>query len=88
MDVGERIVHTVDPLHFGTFGGLATKIIWAVFGLLLTSLAVTGAYIFAKRTRVAIREGVNLSFLDYLGSWKWPSVVLVTVVPATAFAFW
>lgn len=88
MGTGERIVHTVDPLHFGTFGGLATKIIWAVFGLLLTSLAVTGAYIYAKRTRVAIRDGVNLSFLDYLGTWKWPSVALVTVVPAIAFIFW
>ncbi|WP_206520288.1 PepSY-associated TM helix domain-containing protein [Altererythrobacter sp. BO-6] len=88
MGIGERIVHTVDPLHFGTFGGLVTKIIWAVFGLLLTILAVTGACIYAKRTRLAIREGVNLSFLDYLGAWKWPSVALVTVVPAIAFLFW
>lgn len=88
MPIGERIVHTVDPLHFGTFGGLATKLLWAVFGVLLTGLAVTGAMIYAKRTKLAVRHGVNLSFLDYLGAWKWPSVSVVTIVPAVAFLFW
>lgn len=87
MGPGERIVHTADPLHFGTFGGLWTRILWAVFGLLLTGLAVTGAIIYAKRTRLAVRDGVNLTFLNYLGSWKWPSVALVTIVPIVAFVF-
>lgn len=88
MGVGERIVHTVDPLHFGTFGGLVTRLIWAAFGLLLTGLAFSGAYIYAKRSRIAIRDGINLSVLDYLGAWKWPSVALVTIVPMVAFLFW
>ncbi len=88
MPVGERIVHTVDPLHFGTFGGLVTKLLWAVFGLMLTALAATGATIYAKRTRMAVRDGVTLSFLDYLGAWKWPNLIVVTVVPAIAFIFW
>jgi uncharacterized iron-regulated membrane protein len=88
MGVGERIVHTVDPLHFGTFGGLATRLLWAVFGLVLTGLAASGAYLYAKRTRLALREGTPLALLDYLGAWKWPSVLLVTLVPAAAFVFW
>jgi uncharacterized iron-regulated membrane protein len=88
MGAGERIVHTVDPLHFGTFGGLATRLIWAIFGLLLTGLAASGAYIYAKRTRIALHEGFNLSLLDYLGVWKWPSLALVTLVPTAAFLFW
>lgn len=88
MTAAERIVHTVDPLHFGTFGGLATRLLWAVFGLALTGLAASGAYIYAKRTRLAVREGLNLSWLDYLGGWKWPSIALVTLVPAVAFTFW
>jgi uncharacterized iron-regulated membrane protein len=81
-------VHTADPLHFGTFGGLATKLIWVVFGLLLTGMAASGAYIYAKRTKIAVTSGVRLGFLDYLGPLKWPSVILITLVPAVAFLYW
>lgn len=88
MGAGERIVHTVDPLHFGTFGGLATRLLWATFGLALTGMAISGAYIYAKRTRIALRHGVSLGFLDFLGLWKWPNVALVILVPAIAFWFW
>lgn len=87
MGAGERIVHTVDPLHFGTFGGLATRLIWALFGLVLTGLAATGAYIYAKRTKAAA-DGEWLAILNYLGAFKWPSLALVTLVPAIAFLFW
>jgi len=51
----ERWVHTADPLHFGNFGGLVTKLIWFVFGLLLTGLSVTGVVIFSKRTAHAAK---------------------------------
>jgi uncharacterized iron-regulated membrane protein len=51
----ERWVHTADPLHFGNFGGLATKLIWVAFGLLLTGLCATGVVIFTKRTAHAVR---------------------------------
>lgn len=88
MGAGERLVQTADPLHFGTFGGLATKLIWMLFGLLLTGLAATGAIIYAKRTGQVLRHGVDLPALDFLGSLKWPSVAIVRVVPAVAFAFW
>ncbi len=84
MAAGERIVHTVDPLHFGTFGGLATRLLWAIFGLALTGLAASGAYIYAKRTGEVIGGTRPLALLDYLGAWKWPSVILVTLVPAIA----
>ena len=49
------MVHTADALHFGNFGGLATKLIWAFFGLVLTGLGVTGVIIFGKRTAHAAR---------------------------------
>lgn len=56
LSVAERWVHTADPLHFGNFGGLLTKLLWAVFGLLLTALCVTGVVIFTKRTAHAVRS--------------------------------
>jgi uncharacterized iron-regulated membrane protein len=86
MGVGERIVHTADPLHFGNFGGLAVKLIWVVFGLLLTAMAGSGAYIYVKRTKMAVSSGISLGIFDYLGVWKWPSVVATTLVPIFCFA--
>jgi uncharacterized iron-regulated membrane protein len=88
MGLGERIVHTADPLHFGTFGGLATKLIWVLFGLLLTGMAASGAFIYAKRTKVAVGSGIALGSLEYLGRWKWPSVTLVIAVPLASLPFW
>jgi hypothetical protein len=61
---------------------------WAVFGLVLSSLAASGAYIYAKRTRAAIRESIAIPALNYLGVFKWPSIALVTLVPAIAFLYW
>ena len=40
-----------DPLHFGNFGNLPTKLIWFVFGVLLTGLSVTGVMMTYKRLR-------------------------------------
>lgn len=88
MGAGERIVHTVDPLHFGTFGGLATRLIWALFGLILTGMAVSGAIIYASRTRKALAEATSPASLHFLGYWKWPNFALVSIVPAVAFFFW
>ena len=48
-----------DPLHFGTFGGLATQLIWFVFGLLLTALSVTGAYLYGLRVADAMRAAAR-----------------------------
>jgi len=49
--LAKRWVHTVDPLHFGTFGGLATKVIWTLFGLLSAVQIFTGSWMWLRRAR-------------------------------------
>jgi uncharacterized iron-regulated membrane protein len=51
-----RWTHTADPLHFGDFGGLVSKLVWALFGVLLCLTAASGAFVYLHRTNMAARD--------------------------------
>lgn len=59
LDVHQRISEMADPLHFGTFGGLATQLIWFVFGVMMTALSITGAYLYGLRVADAVRAAAH-----------------------------
>lgn len=50
MGALETLMSVADPLHYGTIGGLWTKAIWFVFGLLVSGMAITGFMIWGSRT--------------------------------------
>jgi uncharacterized iron-regulated membrane protein len=48
--LGDRILNAFTPLHYGTFGGLPTRILYVFVGLAPLVLFITGAKMFGLRT--------------------------------------
>ena len=82
LNLHQRISEMADPLHFGTFGGIWTKLIWFLFGALMTGLSISGAAIYALRIMKSRRETprfrrVAALSLQGMGLWKWPATALL-----------
>jgi uncharacterized iron-regulated membrane protein len=61
----ERWIDTADSLHFGYFGGIVTKALWAFLGLSVSVSILSGAYLSFRRVRRPARKGrshVNKKF--------------------------
>jgi len=63
---------TTDALHFGSFGGLAGRILWCLFGLAASGLILSGTFIRAYR----LSRQLTWS-LPSLGSWRWVNLGLL-----------
>ncbi|MGE5944801.1 MAG: PepSY-associated TM helix domain-containing protein [Flavobacteriales bacterium] len=63
----------IDPLHFGTWGGLVTKIIWFFVGLCISGLVLTGIWISLKR-KVKKKEQQKQ---QQMGKWKYVNWFLI-----------
>ncbi|MEM6321536.1 MAG: PepSY-associated TM helix domain-containing protein [Bacteroidota bacterium] len=61
-----------DPLHFGYWGGLVTKVIWFFGGLAITGLVGTGIWISLKRKV----KNEKQRQAQRLGKWKWVNGVI------------
>ncbi|MDX1636569.1 MAG: PepSY-associated TM helix domain-containing protein [Balneolaceae bacterium] len=49
LSAAEFITDMADPLHFGYFGGMATKIPWFIFGLAISFSVLSGTYLWYIR---------------------------------------
>ncbi|WP_217350499.1 PepSY domain-containing protein [Ruegeria sp. HKCCD7255] len=49
-----RLREAADSLHFGIWGGMATRILWFAFGVMLTGLAIFGMLVYARRISTAL----------------------------------
>jgi uncharacterized iron-regulated membrane protein len=78
LDATSRIFLAANPLHFGHFGGLATKLLWFLCGCLLTGLAVTGTIIYAQRMARECPVGALSRWRAGLGRWLYPTTSLVS----------
>lgn len=85
LSVHVRISEAADPLHFGYFAGIYSKIFYFIFGIILSALAITGTYLYGLHyIRVKHDESVSEKRIWYaawkgMKSWKWLSILLIMV---------
>lgn len=82
LNLHQRIAEMADPLHFGTFGGLATKAIWFAFGAMLTAMAVTGVLIYSQRLAKEARGTLLKREAAWSGMGRWAYVAVALVLLA------
>ncbi|MFV0623485.1 PepSY-associated TM helix domain-containing protein [Sphingomonas sp. ac-8] len=84
LDAHQRIAEMADPLHFGTFGGLVTKALWFLFGLVLTGMSGTGVIIYAKRLQKAEKGQRTARRIAWAGMGAYAYVGIALILLALA----
>ncbi|MGB6875432.1 MAG: PepSY-associated TM helix domain-containing protein [Candidatus Acidiferrales bacterium] len=55
-----RVLEVCRPLHFGDYGGLPLKILWALLDLTLIVVLASGIYLWASRRRTPLEEELDV----------------------------
>lgn len=84
----QRLAEMADPLHFGTFGGLASKLIYFIFGMLLSAIALSGVYIYSARISKSTQRHAKYPTLKAMGVFKWPAggIMIYIIFAALPYA--
>ena len=75
---------TLPILHFGTLGGLPTKILWFLFGAILTALSVTGVLIYSQRLAKESGTPDRKAALAWRGTGRWGYVGVALILLSLA----
>jgi uncharacterized iron-regulated membrane protein len=54
-----RVLEVCRPLHFGDYGGLPLKVLWATLDLLLTGVLVSGIYLWLGRRKSQVEQELD-----------------------------
>ena len=79
--IGKQVVMSTYRLHFGYFGGFATKIIWAILGFALTVVSVTGVNVWLARRKT--RDYLNCIWSGVV--WGAPTALALTAIAQVIF---
>jgi len=85
LSVHVRISEAADPLHFGYFAGIYSKIIYFIFGVVLSALSITGTYLYGlhyskiKRDQVPVEKRIWIAGFKGMDFWKWLSILLIVI---------
>jgi len=72
MTTLQTLSHITNPLHYGNIGGLWTKAIWFLFGVLLTSMSITGFLMWGSRTVKAVKNSHTANNEPFIASQEQP----------------
>ena len=54
-----RAIEVSRPFHFGDYGGLPLKIIWALFDIALIAVLVSGLYLWLSRRKTPVEDELD-----------------------------
>ena len=75
-EVGKQVVFSVYRIHFGHFGGFAVKILYAILGLALTIVSVTGINIWLAKRKT--RDALNNIWTGLV--WGTPAALALSAI--------
>ncbi|WP_428152314.1 PepSY-associated TM helix domain-containing protein [Brevundimonas sp.] len=90
-NLGQKILGSLGPLHFGWYGGIVLKLAYGLLGLALTSVTASGVAIWLARRRDKGRPAPRWERIWIATVWSQPvafaaSALLVVVMGATSAA--